>query len=224
MDDFMKRDIMKKFSMNLNNQQIIGRDRYIQAAVLIPIVYINGKIHLLFQLRNKNITQGGEVCFPGGRFDSLYDKNFIDTAIRESYEELGVEREKINVIGKLGTLVASRGLIIESYIGFLDIKSMNELSINKDEVERVFTIPLEYFMVNEPKVYNIRLEIQPYYLANGKKHVLLPSKDLDLPETYHEPWGGNRQKVYVYNTDEGVIWGITGELVYELVQLYRGKN
>ena len=41
----------------------------ITAAVMIPLVESEGKLHILFELRNSKIQQGGEVCFPGGRVE-----------------------------------------------------------------------------------------------------------------------------------------------------------
>lgn len=215
-------DIIGTLRDNLiNTPRIIGRENFINTAVLIPLVFINNELHLLFQLRNKNIRQGGEVCFPGGKFDFNYDHDFKDTALRETYEEIGISIDKIKVIGRLGTLIARGGLTVEAYVGILKISSLNELNINYDEVEKIFTIPLEFFISTEPESYSVRLEVQPYYFENGVKVELLPSKELGLPGIYYEPWSGNKQKVYVYKTDEGVIWGITGELIYELSNMFK---
>mmetsp|Transcript_25237 Transcript_25237/g.35245 ORF Transcript_25237/g.35245 Transcript_25237/m.35245 type:complete len:93 (-) Transcript_25237:428-706(-) len=46
-------------------------------------------------------THGGEVSFPGGS-EELGDKSIIDTALRETYEEMGIERNRIKVLGQMG--------------------------------------------------------------------------------------------------------------------------
>ncbi|MBN2616733.1 MAG: NUDIX domain-containing protein, partial [Spirochaetales bacterium] len=88
--------IKKIFS---RKRDILGRSKYLNSSVLIPIVKLNGEFNLLFQVRAKNIRQGSDICFPGGKFDNNLDKNYIDTAIRECYEEIGVESNKVKILG-----------------------------------------------------------------------------------------------------------------------------
>jgi len=59
---------------------ILGKEEYFNAAVLIPLMMINGEYHFLFEKRAAHIRQGGEVCFPGGEFDPEVDTSFQDTA------------------------------------------------------------------------------------------------------------------------------------------------
>ena len=109
------------------------------------------------------------------------------------------------------------GVIVEAYLGILNITSLDELKIDHKEVERVFIIPLEYFINNKPHEYFTRLELHPYITkANGEKVELLPVKELGLPEKYSLPWTNGKHRVLVYNTSEEVIWGITAELIFEL--------
>jgi len=44
-------------------------DKIRNYAVLIPIIEVDGKDHILFEVRSQNITQPGEVSFPGGRVE-----------------------------------------------------------------------------------------------------------------------------------------------------------
>ncbi|WP_242949697.1 NUDIX domain-containing protein [Clostridium pasteurianum] len=84
----LKRSFLKK------DIDISGRDEFFNSSVLIPLILIQDEYHLVFQKRNKNISQGGEVCFPGGKFDDKLDKNSLETAIREIYEEFNLKRKK----------------------------------------------------------------------------------------------------------------------------------
>lgn len=204
---------------------IIGKERYLNSAVLIPIVLINNNEFILFEKRSATVRQPGEVSFPGGHFDAKYDADFLAAAIRETTEELGIASEKINVLGKLGTLVAPMGVIVETYVGLLDVRNINELYIDKNEVERIFLIPLEHFINTEPEHFNIRLEIHPFTVfENGEKQELLPVKELGLPEIYSYPWKTEKHRVLVYRNNEEVIWGITAELIYELSKKIRKNN
>ena len=199
------------------NCSIIGKDLYLNSAVLLPIVIIDNTEYVLFQKRSSNVRQPGEVSFPGGHFDSCYDSDFLSTAIRETCEELGIAKNKIDVLGSIGTLVAPMGVIVEAYLGILNIISLDELKIDHKEVERVFVIPLEYFINTNPDEYFTRLELHPHITkANGEKVELLPVKQIGLPEKYSLPWTSGKHRVLVYNTSEEIIWGITAELIFEL--------
>jgi 8-oxo-dGTP pyrophosphatase MutT (NUDIX family) len=203
---------------------IISRVKYLNSAVLIPIVILNDVEYLLFQKRSQNVRQPGEVSFPGGHFDKVEDINFQSTAVRETCEELGIDESKIIVLGKLGTLVAPMGVIVEAYVGELNINSLSELNIDKREVDKIFIIPIDFFIKNNPSEYITRLELHPTIKdENGDTKELFSVKDLGLPERYALPWTGGKHRILVYNNTEEVIWGITAELVYELSNKLKEK-
>ncbi len=201
----------------LKNCSIIGNDLYLNSAVLIPIIILDNTEFVLFQKRSSTVRQPGEVSFPGGHYDSRFDKDFLSTAIRETCEELGIDSDNIDILGSIGTLVAPMGVIVEAYVGTLNIDSLAKLKIDRKEVERVFLIPLEYFITNKPDEFFTRLEFHPYLIKeNGEKVEMLPVKELGLPEKYSMPWTSGKHRVLVYRTSEETIWGITAELIFEL--------
>ncbi|GAK60273.1 phosphohydrolase, MUTT/NUDIX family protein [Candidatus Vecturithrix granuli] len=198
---------------------ILARERFFNSAVLIPLVLKDEEIYVLFQKRANHIRQGGEVCFPGGQHDPELDADYRETAIRETIEELGVEREQISIIGRLDLFLAPQGVTIEPFVGMLNITDVHELSIDANEVERVFLLPMSYFETTPPQEYHVRVEVQPSYIdEQGKKQILLPVRELGLPERYAQPWGGKHYRVLVYLTPEETVWGMTAAIIYELVQ------
>lgn len=206
----------------LEYSTIIGKDRYLNSAVLIPLIQLNGKEFLLFEKRSTEVRQPGEISFPGGHFEISEDKDFMDTAIRETVEELGIDSNKITILGKLGTLVTPMGIIVETYIGKLDIESLEELKYDSKEVDKIFLVPLEFFFNNEPEKYENQLQLHPYIVdENGEKIDLLPVRELGLPERYANPWKKGKHRVLVYRCENEIIWGITAELIYELVNRIR---
>jgi 8-oxo-dGTP pyrophosphatase MutT (NUDIX family) len=216
---------MKEIDFNLlkeklpEYQELIDKDEYFNSSVLIPFVKITNEYHLLFEKRAANIRQGGEVSFPGGEFDKVMDKTFQETAVRETIEELGIEKEKINVIGQLGILMVP-GVVVNAFIAEVKIENPNKINFDKTEVEKVFTVPVSFFKDNHPQTYHINLEAHPFYIDDeGKKIDLLPVEQLKLPPKYSKPWGRFKRKVYVYNYDGEVIWGITAALVKRVVEL-----
>lgn len=202
---------------------ILARDRYFNSAVLVPFMEINGEDHLIFQKRAENIRQGTEICFPGGMHDPEIDKNCRETAVRETIEELGIPKDKIRVFGRFDTLVATIGATVDAFLGVLYIQSLEELTVNPTEVEQVFTLPFSFFLDNPAQTHHVRLVVEPSYIdKNGDEVVLLPSKELGLPPRYHKPWGKSIHRVIVYPTEYGPIWGITGEIIHDMVTKVKG--
>lgn len=203
-----------------NSPEILGKDKYFNSAVLVPLVEIDNKFHFLFEKRANHIRQGGEVSFPGGEFDQKKDQGLRHTAIRETIEELGLPSEKIKIIGKIGTLVAPMGVTVDAFVGLLSIRSVDELAIDKNEVEKVFLTPMDHFLKQKPEEYTVKLEVHPSYTdENGKKIELLPVQKLGLPARYSKPWKNGFHRILVYNSTEEVIWGITAEIVFELCRM-----
>ncbi len=197
---------------------IQGKDNYFNSAVLILLLELEGEYHIIFEKRATNISQGGEICLPGGKFDPAVDDNYLDTACRETKEELGILRKNIKVIGQLDTLIANMEVTVDAFVALLEGINLDELKLNNLEVDKVFTVPLSYFENNSPDKYQLRLEVQPSYINSaGEEKVLFPAKELGLPKRYHQPWGGRLQTVYLYQYQQEVIWGITAELIYDLI-------
>lgn len=204
---------------------IIGKNKYFNTAVLIPLIEIGNEIHILFEKRSAEIRQGGEVSFPGGQFEPRNDKSYEITAIRETCEELGIEQDKIQIINKFGTLVAPMGLTLDVYVGFLLINSLSEINCDSTEVEKVFTAPLKYFLENEPDIFYSRLEIHTLDIdENGNEIKLLPVQELGLPEFYSRPWRNGKYRVLVYKTTPDLIWGLTAEIIYEFSNLLKDSK
>lgn len=197
---------------------ILRKDEFFNSAVIIPFVLIGDEYHLLFEKRAANIRQGGEICFPGGEYDPKYDRNFTDTALRETIEELGIDRERINVLGILDTVIGPMGVTVDSCIATLNIKNIDELNFDRTEVEKVFLVPVSYFLDNPPEEYFVQLMVHPHYMDDkGNTVHLLPSKELELPEKYNRPWLAGKRKIFVYKLKEGVLWGLTAALVREII-------
>lgn len=187
--------------------RIIGRNRYIISAVLIGIVKIDEIEHIILERRALHIRQGGEISFPGGKYE-LEDVTTEYTAIRETIEELGIAREKIKLEGKFGTLVSPNGMILEVYVGYIDIKNIEELNYNRDEVEKVLLVPIKFFQETIPKTEKIEIENKP----------LFSTSELKLPARYGTSWFGRTREVYFYNYQNEIIWGLTAEIIIEFIK------
>lgn len=86
----------------------------------------------------------GEMSFPGGKFDPKQDVSLMDTALRETNEEIGVSPENIKIIGNLDDLPTLTGWTIRVFVGILDIPPDFKFTINQEEVSALVKIPIEY--------------------------------------------------------------------------------
>ncbi|MBM9603507.1 NUDIX hydrolase [Desulfopila inferna] len=204
---------------------ILGRDEYHSSAILVPLIYLEGEEHFLFEKRAPYIRQGSEVCFPGGHVDHSNDSDGLETALREVEEELGLAREMVDVIGQLDTLVSPRGIIVECFLGVLKLEDVGSLTLDSEEVDEVFTVPVSWFYHNPPEVYRTRVEIQSSYVdGDGKKHILLPVEELGLPRHYKDNRSEWMKRVVVYRRKPDIIWGLTAAIVENVVTTALPQN
>ena len=118
-----------------------------RASVLVPLLESEGEIFLMLTRRsNKMRSHPGQVSFPGGKQDSC-DEGSIHTALRETYEEIGLPREKVDVVGMLDQILSLHYYLVTPYVGL--IPSDFVPLPNTDEIESVFKVPLAFFMKSE---------------------------------------------------------------------------
>ena len=198
---------------------INGEEEFLNTSVLVLLTNINNEYHFVFEKRAKQIRNPGEICFPGGKVDNKKDKNTEETAIRETYEEIGIDREKLNIIGRLDSIISPRMIMVNAYLAVVNIKSMDEFHINEKEVEEVLTIPVSYFTNIKPEKYKVLIKAHSNFInENGEKMELLPAEKIGLPSTYNDNWGDGIYSIYVYKTPKEIIWGITARLIYDIVK------
>lgn len=173
-------------------------------AVLLPLVYCEDGPHLLYEKRSKLISQPGESAFPGGRIEKGEDAT--TAAVRETVEELGIGREQIHVYGVWNPLITWFNMMIEPVVGELSPCDPARF-IPNDEVEEVFTIPLSFFIKNEPQRYRslVRVEQPPNF-----PYELLPNE-----KDYRFRTGKQETLFWVYR--ERVIWGLTARITKDFI-------
>lgn len=217
----MKKIKLKKLIKNLPKKPgVMARDRFFNSAVLIPLIKIDKKYYVLFQKRAAHIRQGGDICFPGGRYESS-DKSYKHTALRETKEELGIDSKDIKILGQLDTYVAPIGAVVESFVAKIKKKALIHMHIDKNEVEKTILIPIEFFKNNPPIEYTLKYEVHPFSIdKNGEKQVYFPVEELNLPKMYHKPWGHKKHKVWVYQYKGEVIWGLTAVIINDLIKKF----
>ena len=114
-----------------------------QASVLLALTESSDP-QLIFTLRSKKVSShGGEVAFPGGMKEDS-DKDLKETAIRESYEEIGLEPHRVTIFGRLDTPVSRFNISVTPYVGSVSEDIL--LNDNSDEIDSIFRVPISFFL------------------------------------------------------------------------------
>ena len=133
--------INEDYSNNYTNSE-----RYKKAAVLCLLDYRNENLYVVLTLRAKNLkTHPGQISFPGGKLDK--GETNYDCAIRETYEEIGIKKNNINILGELNFYLSGSNFLIKPIVGI--IISDYKLFLNKKEVERVYYFPLSFLFLKK---------------------------------------------------------------------------
>jgi 8-oxo-dGTP pyrophosphatase MutT (NUDIX family) len=126
----------------------IETDGKFRLASILVVIYGKDPIVVMTEKPKHMKFHAGEISFPGGKLDSL-DSDLLQTALRETSEEIGLTISKDQVIGQLDPVVTlNSGFLILPFISIVD--SIPPLSANC-EVEKIFHIPLEPFLKTEAK-------------------------------------------------------------------------
>jgi 8-oxo-dGTP pyrophosphatase MutT (NUDIX family) len=162
-----------------------------RSAVLVLLYSHGDELNIIFTLRSKKLSNhSGQMSFPGGHLDE--GETPVQTALRETTEEIGIEGSRINIIGRLSDLyVPPTNYIISPVVGYMTNKP--DYYINSpDEVEEILDLPLETF--SDESIYMVE-----NWKYNGQ--------ELKVPL-----W-----KIHT----ETPLWGASSMIMMEFLTIYR---
>ena len=110
---------------------------------MLIILNLVNKTIILTQRAKSLSRHKNEISFPGGRYDAL-DNSLIETATRETEEEIGLIIPRKQVISKLSKTYTLSGYEVYPYIAFLN--TTPKFIINKSEVQNIVEIPFKVFL------------------------------------------------------------------------------
>ncbi|HYM30857.1 MAG TPA: CoA pyrophosphatase [Candidatus Cybelea sp.] len=114
------------------------------AAVLVPIIDRPERLTVLFTKRTPHLSKhAGQVSFPGGRIEDQ-DPDAVACALRETEEEIGLDRRLVQVLGELDRYVTGTGFAITPVVGL--VAPHFELKADPHEVAEVFEVPLDFLL------------------------------------------------------------------------------
>ncbi|KAJ2827973.1 hypothetical protein GGI24_002518 [Coemansia furcata] len=117
------------------------------AAVLLLLCTVDGHASIVFEERHRRLAaHSGEACFAGGKADPQ-DATLVETALRETHEELGIDASCVAVLGRMGPVPnKTASLKVHPVVGALTTAlDLKGLAISRDEVHRAFALPLSHF-------------------------------------------------------------------------------
>lgn len=114
------------------------------ASVLVPIVQRPQELSVLFTRRTAHLRDhSGQISFPGGRAEP-HDASPEATALREAKEEIGLEPQRVEVLGKLSDYHTRTDFRVTPVVGL--VAPSFELRLDAREVEEVFEVPLSFLL------------------------------------------------------------------------------
>lgn len=195
-----------KGQLNKPQPLFLGEDTAFRSAVLIPLVEKDGEWHVLFEVRALTMRkQPGDISFPGGKIDET-DASPLEAALRETYEELGVDPQSVQILGNLSPFVTSPTFVVYPFIGVIDHEQLH--TYNPDEVDEVFTVPLNWLLTHEPYVHYVAIEPKP--------SVDFPYHKIANGENYQ--WRSNQMEEWFYEYEGYTIWGLTARLLKHFIE------
>jgi 8-oxo-dGTP pyrophosphatase MutT (NUDIX family) len=131
---------LKQFLTSMPKKKLSDRG-LTEAAVLVPIFCKDGEYHILFTQRSDQVQHHkGQISFPGGA-RSKTDASLLDTALRESWEEIGVEAKDVEILGELDdTPTTISHFNISPFVALIPYP--HEFRLNHYEIDGIFSVPV----------------------------------------------------------------------------------
>ena len=182
-----------------------------RAATLLILTECEGQLAVLFEVRSEYISQPGEVAFPGGKIE--VGESPEEAALRECYEEIGIPSKNLEILGQIA-VTSSSFHQVHCFAAWLQ-PGFKDFRLDAKEVKSIFTVPLAYFLDNDPKYYKAPFKVDPnadfpFDLVRGGSNYpfFLLQETIpfyDLPRSY----------------SEHVLWGFTARYVHKFSQILK---
>ena len=135
--------------------KLLKGEKKLDSAVMIILYYKNNELYT--SIIKRSVYDGkhsGQMALPGGKYQKS-DKGLINTAIRETYEEIGIDIKESEILGKLTSLIIPvSNILVSPFVCFIDYNP--KYKINKTEVQQIYEVPITNFLKNK----KIKKEIQ----------------------------------------------------------------
>ena len=133
-------------------RRVIDHPGLSHAAVLVPLFNKQEDCHILFTRRTQHVKHHkGQISFPGGVFDED-DQDLRKTALREAFEEIGLEEKDVHIIGGLDDIVTVTDFIVTPFVAYFPYPYRFKLS--EIEIDELIEVPLSSLL--DPECFSER--------------------------------------------------------------------
>ena len=164
------------------------------ASVLIALLQRPDGLHVLLTRRTAHLSQhAGQISFPGGRSEPE-DRDAIQTALRETQEEVGLDPKQVEILGCLPDYCTVTGYRVTPVVG--SVSALGQFSRDRNEVDEIFEVPLAFLM-------------------DGRAHQIRSVPGNDPGNAL------NRRTFYAMPYRDHFIWGATAGMLRNLFHFLR---
>ncbi len=180
----------EKLDHNICDVPPSQNDGYFPAAVMILFLKENDNWNILYTQRTHSVRDHkGQVSFPGGAWEDQ-DLCLKETAFRETFEEIGIKKEEIYILGSLPQINTISNYSITPFVGLISPEL--HFQLEKAEVESVFSIPIDWLADETNR------EEREFEDSNSNIHRNV---------IFYKEYGGH------------ILWGITAMLTMKILEL-----
>ena len=123
-----------------SSETFVGEANLKLAGVMVLLTHRDGEYWIILNRRTMTVKHHkGEILFHRGSKD-VTDSELLFTALRETQEEMGINPEEVEVLGKIDVTPTQTGFLICPFVGIID--HPYKFSLSKSEVESILEIPL----------------------------------------------------------------------------------
>ncbi|KAJ4473680.1 NUDIX hydrolase domain-like protein [Lentinula aciculospora] len=210
-----------------------------EAAVLIPLANVMDVPGILLEVRGKTLrSHSGEVSFPGGRVDTN-DSSYMDAALRETREELGIGAQNIEILGQVGPpeLNLRRNMVVYPFVGFVhagspipdhsttddmplpscDLDAIRE-NVSETEVDAVFHLPLSALASPTRLRASLFRGHRPYWAIGVQDLIPNGAPNTEDRSKQNESDDGDDSEIGIGRYGNLEVWGLTGWYLYLLMK------
>ena len=142
--DFARDEVDGDYHLNEGMKESVLSNATKDAAVLIGLIEREGVVNVILTKRTETLNNhSGQIAFPGGRIDAD-DASPEAAALREAWEEIGLDINEVEIMGRLPDYHTGSGYRVAPVIGF--VREGAGFEISPDEVEYMFEVPLSFLL------------------------------------------------------------------------------